>query len=127
MAKNFSDKSARRIIDATRRLEKIPVNPRPRRPQMRRFGRQVVFIGYLLEDLSAATSMKSGATTAQAVRMTKNGLGNLVERNCVTLTNRSTSLTAEAGTMVIWTRINGENIPLWVDCLGDVSSSSFEC
>ena len=82
-----------------------------------------IFEGYLCEDLSAAASTMTGAVSATAVKLIRGTGGNLKHGPEVTIINRDTTLTVEAWTYIMWTKVNGENKIIWAACRGDVSSS----
>lgn len=117
-----------RISEATRFYERSYRNRGLKGELRKRFQelttRGKIFEGYLCDDMSPAESTLSGASTAKAVKLIKDQeTGDLTHGPEVTITNRSTSTAAESGTYIQWTRINGENRPVWVDCEAEVSSS----
>lgn len=105
----FTQDSAKRIADATRRTEKTPLNSlggKRDRPQ-----HVEILEGLLTEDLDAANDDGNEETTAE-MKVYKGKGDDWSERGTITVTNRSETFSASAGDYVLVTRINGEWRPL---------------
>jgi hypothetical protein len=119
----FTERAARKILDATRRIlnHGDPVEF-PDYGGVRRFG---LYEGQLTSALDAPSNGMTAPTTCTAKRWVpvpgstavpvRMSLGTETT-DIFTLTNRCTGLSAPANTYVIWIRIGNEFRIIWLDC-----------